>query len=63
MFSSSTAVEARDRHQVQNHTLPEVNSKRYDLRSDIREKRSGMAKWDKFARATLPKRRQLKLVA
>jgi len=30
---------------------------------DMREKRAGMAKWDKFVRAMLAKKRPLKLVA
>jgi integrase len=53
--------EIRDR--IQNHALQDVSSKGYDRWNYMREKRTGMAKWDKFVRATLAKKRPLKLVA
>jgi integrase len=53
--------EIRDR--IQNHALQDVSSKSYDRWNYMREKRSGMAKWDKFVRAMLTKKRPLKLVA
>jgi len=53
--------EIRDR--IQNHALQDVSSKSYDRWNYMREKRTGMAKWDKFVRAMLAKKRPLKLVA
>jgi integrase len=53
--------EIRDR--IQNHALQDVSSKNYDRWNYMREKRVGMAKWDKFVRAMLAKKRPLKLVA
>jgi integrase len=53
--------EIRDR--IQNHALQDVSSKSYDRWNYMREKRTGMAKWDKFVRAMLAKKRSLKLVA
>jgi integrase len=53
--------EIRDR--IQNHALHDVSSKSYDRWNYMREKRAGMAKWDKFVRAMLAKKRRLKLVA
>ena len=53
--------EIRDR--IQNHALQDVSSKSYDRWNYMREKRTGMAKWDKFVRAMLSKKRPLKLVA
>jgi integrase len=53
--------EIRDR--IQNHALQDVSSKSYDRWNYMREKRLGMAKWDKFVRAMLSKKRPLKLVA
>jgi len=53
--------EIRDR--IQNHALQDVSSKNYDRWNYMREKRAGMAKWDKFVRAMLDKKRPLKLVA
>jgi integrase len=53
--------EIRDR--IQNHALQDVSSKSYDRWNYMREKRAGMAKWDKFVRAMLAKKRPLKLVA
>jgi integrase len=53
--------EIRDR--IQNHALQDVSSKNYDRWNYMREKRAGMAKWDKFVRAMLSKKRPLKLVA
>jgi len=49
--------EIRDR--IQNHALQDVNSKSYDRWNCMREKRTGMAKWDKFVRAMLSKKRSL----
>ena len=53
--------EIRDR--IQNHALQDVSSKSYDRWNYMREKRTGMARWDKFVRAMLAKKRPLKLVA
>lgn len=47
--------EIRDR--IQNHTLQDVSSKHYDRWNYMAEKRAGMAKWDKFVRAMLTKKR------
>jgi integrase len=47
--------EIRDR--IQNHTLQDVSSKHYDRWNYMAEKRAGMAKWDKFVRAMLAKKR------
>ncbi len=47
--------EIRDR--IQNHTLQDVSSKHYDRWHYMVEKRAGMAKWDKFVRAMLAKKR------
>ncbi len=52
--------EIRDR--IQNHTLQDVSSKHYDRWHYMEEKRAAMAKWDKFVRQMLAKKR-LKLVA
>jgi integrase len=53
--------EIRDR--IQNHALQDVSSKSYDRWNYMREKRTGMAKWEKFVRAMLAKKRPLRLVA
>jgi integrase len=53
--------EIRDR--IQNHALQDVSSKSYDRWNYMREKRTGMAKWDKFVRAMLVKKRSIRLVA
>ncbi|WP_315774316.1 MULTISPECIES: tyrosine-type recombinase/integrase [unclassified Bradyrhizobium] len=53
--------EIRDR--IQNHALQDVSSKSYDRWNYMREKRTGMAKWDKFVRAMLARKRPLRLVA
>ena len=47
--------EIRDR--LQNHTLQDVSSKHYDRWNYMVEKRAGMAKWDKFVRALLAKKK------
>ena len=47
--------EIRDR--LQNHALQDVSSKHYDRWNYMVEKRAGMAKWDKFVRAMLAKKR------
>ncbi len=47
--------EIRDR--LQNHALQDVSSKHYDRWNYMVEKRAGMAKWDKFVRAMLTKKR------
>ena len=57
---AGVSKEIRDR--VQNHALQDVSSKSYDRWNYMREKRTGMAKWDKFVRAMLAKKK-LKLVA
>jgi integrase len=53
--------EIRDR--IQNHALQDVSSKSYDRWNYMREKRTGMAKWDKCVRAMLAKKRSIRLVA
>lgn len=53
--------EIRDR--IQNHALQDVSSKSYDRWNYMREKRAGMAKWDKFVRAMLARKRPFRLVA
>jgi len=52
--------EIRDR--LQNHALQDVSSKHYDRWQYMVEKRVGMAKWDRFVRAMLAKKR-LKVAA
>jgi len=47
--------EIRDR--LQNHALQDVSSKNYDRWSYMPEKRAGMARWDRFVRALLKKKR------
>lgn len=47
--------EIRDR--LQNHALQDVSSKHYDRWNYMVEKRAGMAKWDKFVRTMLAKKR------
>jgi integrase len=49
--------EIRDR--LQNHALQDVSSKHYDRWNYMVEKRAGMAKWDKFVRALLAKKKVL----
>lgn len=46
--------EIRDR--LQNHALQDVSSKSYDRWNYMREKRAGMARWDRFVRALLLQR-------
>lgn len=48
--------EIRDR--IQNHALQDVSSKNYDRWNYMPEKRAGMAKWDKFIRAMLTRKRR-----
>ncbi|MBV5266031.1 tyrosine-type recombinase/integrase [Pinisolibacter aquiterrae] len=45
------------RDRLQNHALQDVSSKHYDRWNYMVEKRGGMAKWDKFVRAMLAKKR------
>lgn len=47
--------EIRDR--LQNHTLQDVSSKSYDRWNYMPEKRAAIAKWDKFVRRLLTKKR------
>jgi integrase len=47
--------EIRDR--LQNHALQDVSSKNYDRWSYMPEKRAGMARWDRFVRALLSKKK------
>jgi len=47
--------EIRDR--LQNHALQDVSSKNYDRWNYMPEKRAGMARWDKFVRALLKKKK------
>ena len=58
---AGVSKEIRDR--IQNHALQDVSSKSYDRWNYMREKRSGMAKWDKFVRTMLSKKRPLTMVA
>jgi integrase len=53
--------EIRDR--IQNHALQDVSSKSYDRWTYMPEKHAGMAKWDKFVRRLLAKRRPLRRAA
>jgi integrase len=48
--------EIRDR--IQNHALQDVSSKNYDRWNYMPEKRTGMAKWDKFVRVMLGRKRR-----
>lgn len=48
--------EIRDR--LQNHTLQDVSSKSYDRWNYMREKRAAIAKWDKFVRELLAKKKR-----
>ena len=41
---------------IQNHALHDVSSKNYDRWNYMPEKRAGMARWDKFARALLSRK-------
>lgn len=52
---AGVSKDIRDR--LQNHALQDVSSKHYDRWNYIVEKRAGMAKWDKFVRAMLAKKR------
>lgn len=47
--------EIRDR--LQNHTLQDVSSKHYDRWEYMPEKRAGMARWDKFVRTLLMRKK------
>lgn len=51
---AGVSKEIRDR--LQNHALQDVSSKNYDRWNYMPEKRAGMARWDKFARALLKKK-------
>jgi len=48
--------EIRDR--LQNHTLQDVSSKSYDRWNYMPEKRAAMARWDKFVRELLMKKKR-----
>jgi integrase len=52
---AGVSKEIRDR--LQNHALQDVSSKHYDRWHYMVEKRAGMAKWDRFVRALLKKKR------
>jgi len=52
---AGVSKEIRDR--LQNHALQDVSSRHYDRWNYMTEKRAGMAKWDKFVRAMLAKKR------
>lgn len=52
---AGVSKEIRDR--LQNHALQDVSSKNYDRWNYMPEKRAGMAKWDKFVRAMLTKKK------
>lgn len=53
---AGVSKEIRDR--LQNHALQDVSSKNYDRWNYMPEKRAGMAKWDKFVRALLKKKKK-----
>ena len=53
---------ATNRDRLQNQALQDVSSKHYDRWNFMAEKRAGMAKWDKFVRSMLGKKR-IKMVA
>jgi integrase len=57
---AGVSKEIRDR--IQNHALQDVSSKAYDRWNYMPEKRAGMKKWDRFARAMLAKH-QRRMVA
>ncbi|MET4279069.1 hypothetical protein ABIB68_007271 [Bradyrhizobium sp. F1.2.2] len=52
---AGVSKEIRDR--LQNHPLQDVSSKNYDRWHYMPERRAGMAKWDKFVRSMLIKKR------
>ncbi|MDR3494856.1 MAG: tyrosine-type recombinase/integrase [Ancalomicrobiaceae bacterium] len=52
---AGVSKEIRDR--LQNHALQDVSSKHYDRWNYMAEKRAGMAKWDKFVRGILAKKK------
>jgi hypothetical protein len=58
---AGVSKEIRDR--IQNHALQDVSSKSYDRWTYMPEKRAGMAKWDKFVRALLSKKKSLRRAA
>ncbi|CAH2400741.1 hypothetical protein MES5069_270022 [Mesorhizobium escarrei] len=47
---------------MQNHTLQDVSSKSYDRWNYMPEKRAAMAKWDKFVRELLAKKKRKTLL-
>lgn len=57
---AGVSKEIRDR--IQNHALQDVSSKSYDRWTYMPEKRAGMAKWDKFVRGLLAKRKGRQLI-
>ena len=52
---AGVSKEIRDR--IQNHALHDVSSKNYDRWNYMPEKRAGMARWDRFVRALLTRKR------
>ena len=52
---AGVSKEIRDR--LQNHALQDVSSKHYDRWHYMVEKRAGMAKWDRFVRALLKRKK------
>ena len=56
-LSGKAGVPKEIRDRLQNHALQDVSSKHYDRWNYMVEKRAGMAKWDKFVRAMLAKKR------
>src|SRR3546814_15666193 len=52
---AGVSKEIRDR--LQNHALQDVSSKNYDRWNYMPEKRAGMAKWDKYVRSLLAKKK------
>ncbi|TIO99727.1 MAG: site-specific integrase, partial [Mesorhizobium sp.] len=46
------------RDRLQNHTLQDVSSKSYDRWNYMPEKRAAMARWDKFVRDILVKKKR-----
>jgi len=56
-LSGKAGISKEIRDRLQNHALQDVSSKHYDRWNYMVEKRAGMAKWDKFVRTMLAKKR------
>jgi integrase len=59
-LSGKAGISKEIRDRIQNHALQDVSSKSYDRWNYMPEKRAGMARWDKFARAMLANKRDRK---